>query len=105
MYYVFAICECEVRARRRDCQLVDNGNFLELPVEILKQIVDTGLRHSNFGKLPKFLTRHLGRFHIGCPTSSGAQRTMREAAPHARGVNKARQNKATLRRLAAVKTR
>jgi hypothetical protein len=28
---------------------------------------------------------------IGCPTSGVAQRAMREAAPHARGVSKARQ--------------
>jgi hypothetical protein len=28
---------------------------------------------------------------IECPTSGVAQRTMREAAPHARGVTKARQ--------------
>jgi hypothetical protein len=28
---------------------------------------------------------------IGCPTSSVAQRAMREAAPHARGASKARQ--------------
>jgi hypothetical protein len=37
---------------------------------------------------------------IGLPTSGAAQRAMREAAPHARGVSKA-----TLRRLGAVKTR
>jgi hypothetical protein len=37
---------------------------------------------------------------IGCPTSGVAQRAMREAMPHSRGVSKA-----TLRRLAAVKTR
>jgi hypothetical protein len=29
--------------------------------------------------------------NIGCPTSGVAQRAMREAAPHARGVSKARQ--------------
>jgi hypothetical protein len=29
--------------------------------------------------------------YIGCPTSGVAQRAMREAAPYARGVNKARQ--------------
>jgi hypothetical protein len=29
--------------------------------------------------------------HGGCPTSGVAQRAMREAAPHARGVSKARQ--------------
>jgi hypothetical protein len=29
--------------------------------------------------------------NIGCPTSGVAQHAMREAAPHARGVNKARQ--------------
>jgi hypothetical protein len=29
--------------------------------------------------------------YIGCPTSSIAQCAMREAAPHARGVSKARQ--------------
>jgi hypothetical protein len=29
--------------------------------------------------------------HIGCSTSGVAQRAMREAAPHARGVSKARQ--------------
>jgi hypothetical protein len=28
---------------------------------------------------------------IGCPTSGVVQRAMREAAPHARGVSKARQ--------------
>jgi hypothetical protein len=28
---------------------------------------------------------------IGCPTSGVAQRAMREAAPHARGVSKARE--------------
>jgi hypothetical protein len=42
---------------------------------------------------------------IGCPTSCVSQRAMREAAPHARGLSKARQDKTTLRRLAAVKTR
>jgi hypothetical protein len=35
---------------------------------------------------------------IGCPTSGVAQRSLREAAPHTRGVSKA-----TLRSLAAVK--
>jgi hypothetical protein len=29
--------------------------------------------------------------NIGCPTSGAAQRAMREAAPHPRGVSKARQ--------------
>jgi hypothetical protein len=29
--------------------------------------------------------------NIGCPTSSVEQRAMREAAPHAHGVSKARQ--------------
>jgi hypothetical protein len=43
--------------------------------------------------------------YLGCPTSGVAQRTMRKAAPHARGVSKARQGKITLRRSAAVKTR
>jgi hypothetical protein len=38
--------------------------------------------------------------NIRCPTSGVAQGVMKEAAPHARGVSKA-----TLRRLAAVKTR
>jgi hypothetical protein len=37
--------------------------------------------------------------NIGCPTSGVAQRTMREAAPHACAARKA-----TLRRFAAVKT-
>jgi hypothetical protein len=37
---------------------------------------------------------------IGRPTSGVAQRSMREAAPHAHGVSKA-----TLRRLAVVKIR
>jgi hypothetical protein len=32
-----------------------------------------------------------GELSIGCPTSDVAQRAMREAAPHARGVSKARQ--------------
>jgi hypothetical protein len=30
-------------------------------------------------------------YYIGCPTSDVAQRAMREAAPHARGVSKVRQ--------------
>jgi hypothetical protein len=30
-------------------------------------------------------------FHIGCPISGVTQRAMREAAPHARGMSKARQ--------------
>jgi hypothetical protein len=34
---------------------------------------------------------HPGEKYIGCPTSGITQRAMREAAPHARGVGKARQ--------------
>jgi hypothetical protein len=56
-------------------------------------------------EVPALLLRHRVKTitfppHIGCPTSGVAHRAMREAAPHARGVSKA-----TLRRLATVKTR
>jgi hypothetical protein len=43
---------------------------------------------------------NLSERSIGCPTLGVAQRAMRDAVPHARGANKA-----TLRRLAVVKTR
>jgi hypothetical protein len=41
-------------------------------------------------KLYSFITFILTESVYRCPTSGVAQRAMREAAPHARGVNKAR---------------
>jgi hypothetical protein len=54
--------EYESRARRRFCELLDHDELYELPIVILKRIVDIGLQDTNFDKLFVFLIRCLDRF-------------------------------------------
>jgi hypothetical protein len=58
----FGTHEYEARARRRFPQLVGKGELIELPIEILRRIIDVGLQDTDFNKLFNFLRRCLNRF-------------------------------------------
>jgi hypothetical protein len=58
----FATDQYEARARRRFCELVDHDELLELPIGILRRIVDVGLQDTDFEKMFGFLRKCLDRF-------------------------------------------
>jgi hypothetical protein len=55
----------EARARGRFCELADKDELLELPISVLRRIVDLGLQEANFEKLFGFLIKCLDRFGSG----------------------------------------
>jgi hypothetical protein len=54
--------ELERRARSRFCELADRDELFELPVSVLRRIVDVGLQDTDFDKLFAFLKKSLDRF-------------------------------------------
>jgi hypothetical protein len=58
----FATDEYEARARHRFRQLVDKDELFDLPISVLRRIVDVGLQDTDFEKLFDFLRRCLNRF-------------------------------------------
>jgi hypothetical protein len=58
----FRTQDYEDRVRRRFSQFVDKDELLELPVSILRRIIDVGLQDTDFDTLFKFLTKCFGRF-------------------------------------------
>jgi hypothetical protein len=58
----FGTHEYEARARRHFHQIVEKDELLELPVEILRRIIDFGLQDTDFDKSFEFSKRCLDRF-------------------------------------------
>jgi hypothetical protein len=60
----FATEEYETRARRRFRELVEKDELLEVPLPVLRRIVDVGLQDTDFDKLFAFLRKCLDQFGI-----------------------------------------
>jgi hypothetical protein len=61
----FETDQYEARARRRFSEIVDKDELLELPIPVLRRIVDVGLQDTDFDKLFVFLRKCLNRFGVG----------------------------------------